>query len=118
MPKSWRTLKLCTKLKTYLNEFERAGFILTNGKIIELKNISETPAEDFLADDQEVLEHCDKPIVALWHTHPSGSANLSAEDWESFLSWPDVEQIIVAQDEIRFYAVKGRGVVNRPLPEK
>lgn len=117
LPASWRSVSLCDRLRALLNEEERGGFVLVNGLIIELTNIAEDKRTTFQASSEEVLEHCNKAIAAVWHTHPDGSANLTSEDWETFLAWPDIEHIIIAKDEIRFYGVKGRGVVNLPLPE-
>lgn len=98
-------------------DVERAGFVVKSGRLIELENKAENPSRDFLADPADVLAHMRKDIVALWHTHPHTSANLSSEDWQSFIGWPELEHIIISPDEIRFYGVKGAGVINLPLPE-
>lgn len=113
----WKSKKLCDDLRSLITEEERAGFVLLDGEVIELTNVAEDKVTKFDASPDEILLHCNKPIAALWHTHPDGSANLTSEDWHTFLAWPDVEHIIVAKDEIRFYGVKGTGVINLPLPE-
>lgn len=51
-------------------------------------------------------------MMASWHTHPGGTANLSVEDWETFVQWPEQLHVIVGSDGIRWYAVKGSAVTN------
>lgn len=112
---SWKNTKLADALLSRLTDVERAGFVLADGTIVELENKSDTPGNEFRADDAQLLEHIDNDeIVALWHTHPAGSNALSPEDWNAFLDWPGVQHIIVAAEGVRFYGVKGRGVVNLP----
>lgn len=90
---------------------------MSDGSIVELKNVHEDAKNYFLPDYDELLAVIDGPVVAMWHTHTHESANLSSEDWQTFLTWPQLEYAIIAKDEVRFYGVKGRGVVNLPLPE-
>lgn len=112
---SWKTSSLVKTLKGLLSDVERGGFILRDGSLIELANISSDPVDNFEVDDFELLQHVDKDIVALWHTHPSGGSNLSPDDWRVFVDWPGIQHIIVG-DEVRFYGVKGRGVINMGGP--
>lgn len=111
---SWKSSSLVEALLAKLDTHERAGFVLSNGEVVELTNVSEDPQQEFRASDLEVLEHVDKDIAALWHTHPGGRSVLSPEDWKTFLDWPGAQHIIVGVDGVRFYAVKGRGVINLP----
>lgn len=111
---SWKNTSLAENLISRLTDVERAGFVLSTGEVIEMTNISDEPAEHFRADDVEVLEHIDKEIAALWHTHPAGTSVLSPDDWKTFLDWPSAQHIIVAPDGIAFYGVKGRGVIHLP----
>lgn len=89
---------------------ERCGFILPSGELIEVQNIAINPAEAFCvsASDLEVYE----PLaVGTFHTHPSESSNLSADDFHGFLDWPDWFHIIVGNDGISSYHVEGNKVI-------
>lgn len=88
--------------------------MLVSGEIIELKNMSAKAADQFEPDAAEILSHIDKDVAAMWHTHTNGSANLSPEDWQTFLDWPQIEHAIVASEGVRYYGVRGRGVINLP----
>jgi proteasome lid subunit RPN8/RPN11 len=111
---SWKNTSLVEDLASRLTDVERAGFVLATGEVIELTNIAAEPQSEFRAADAELMEHIDGEIAALWHTHPAGTSVLSAEDWKTFLDWPGAQHIIVAADGVRFYGVKGRGVIHLP----
>jgi proteasome lid subunit RPN8/RPN11 len=90
---------------------ERGGLILTTGEVIELANCSPDPEQGFMPDPLELLAHVDQ-AGATWHTHPDESANLSSEDFQTFILWPNLYHVIVGNDGTRWYAVKNGAVVN------
>lgn len=75
---------------------ERCGFILKDGTIVEIKNVAPQPNEGYEMDPVEMLPHLDD-AVATWHTHPDTDPNLSGDDYSGFLSWPDMEHVIIGQ---------------------
>ena len=47
---------------------ETCGFVLVNGKVVEVQNIADNPAEAFEISPQDYLRHEDM-IAGVWHTH-------------------------------------------------
>lgn len=91
---------------------ERGGFITQTGEIVELTNIADDPNEGFYPDiDLVALSHLDTAI-ATWHSHPGASANLSVEDWHTFVNYPDLSHAIIGTDGVRWYRVENGVVVN------
>lgn len=90
---------------------ERGGVILTDGTVIEFENKAQDPSQVFFPDMADLLPYVDL-LYATWHTHPSGTANLSVEDTQTFLAWPQLKHAIVGSDGVRWYAVKGKAVIN------
>lgn len=90
---------------------ERGGWILRDGTIVEVANASPTPNDGFAMSVDDAIAHCDE-AAATFHTHPGQTANLSKEDWETFIQWPGHTHIIVGTDGVRYYNVKGAAVVN------
>lgn len=99
-------------LKLKLDDNERIGFITSKGntlKVVETLNISPEPNDNFIFDPQDLQTYVfsgEHKAVATWHTHPTGGANLSVNDYVGFLNYPQLKHIIVAQDEIRIYEVE------------
>lgn len=81
---------------------ERAGFIMPDGEVVELRNIAEDPSKDFLAYPEDTVKYCNE-AVASWHTHPGKDGNLSVEDHENFKNWADIDHFIVGSDGLRGY---------------
>jgi proteasome lid subunit RPN8/RPN11 len=78
------------------DEVERCGLILKDGSTVELPNIAENPETSFRMDLEKALPYLtDDQVAATWHTHPHTDPNLSGEDYSCFLSWPDLEHVIV-----------------------
>ena len=77
---------------------ELCGVITPEGEIVEKPNLSSEPENrfEFALEDLE-------GAVATWHTHPSGSANLSIDDYRFFQSWPNQTHFIISHDEVRCY---------------
>lgn len=91
------------KIYTF-SKLELCGFILPNGAIKEVFNNHPSPAYGFDMSSEDILEHTEKlGAVATWHTHPDAPANLSGEDYLTFMSWPNLYHIIVGEDCMKAY---------------
>lgn len=65
---------------------EACGFVMDDGSIVEIRNVSPYPARRFAMDRQQVYEKIGDRIDAItgvWHTHPSGIPKPTATDIES-----------------------------------
>ncbi|MES0134517.1 hypothetical protein NKJ88_06075 [Mesorhizobium sp. M0016] len=89
----------------YGGDVERVGFVLKNGKVIEVQNICENPAEGFDVSGEDIALYA-LTARATWHTHPNASHNLSANDFNTFLNWPELDHYIIGNDGIRKYIVE------------
>jgi len=89
----------------YDSEVERVGFVLKTGEIIEVENVCAEPAEGFDVKGEDILKYAPQ-AYATWHTHPNADNNLSANDYETFLNWPDLVHFIVGTDGVRQYYVE------------
>lgn len=81
-------------------EVELCGIVNEAGEIEETKNVSGDPKNRF----EFLLEDLNRAQVS-WHSHPSGTANLSIADYRFFQSWPSLTHFIVSIDEVRCYGV-------------
>jgi proteasome lid subunit RPN8/RPN11 len=54
-------------------------------------------------DDMDKLDLAD--TIGTFHTHPNASANLSHEDYESFMGYPRLVHYIVGADGVRKFRV-------------
>lgn len=115
--KNWKNLEVVDDLLSrYDPDNERGGVVLEDGTVVELNNVAEDTSETFLASPSQILPFLDN-MTATWHTHTKESANLSSEDFTTFVGLPDYEHIIVGvNNEIRFYKVKNNAVVNSDVP--
>lgn len=98
-------------LDYYEGDNERVGFILKSGEIVEVENVAEDPTCGFDVRPEDLIKYEDE-AVATWHTHPGKDANLSLEDMEAFVSWPDWIHYIVGERDVRAYVVKNGMVVH------
>lgn len=89
---------------------ERCGLILSSGEIVELENVADDPLEAFEISDDDIIQYEDE-AKASWHTHPGTSSQLSFEDCEGFLSYPDLQHHIIGNDGVTTYAVRNGKVV-------
>lgn len=93
--------------KKYDPHKERVGFVLKNGKIVEVDNVCEKPEEGFDVRGEDILKYTPQ-AKATWHTHPNADSNLSANDYETFMNWPELDHYIVGTDGVRrFYVEAG-----------
>lgn len=90
---------------------ERVGLILNDGRVIELKNVAADPAKTFSVSPADMMQYEDEAI-ASWHTHPVTEADLSTEDYQAFLNWPDLLHLILGTDGLRGYVVARGTVLN------
>jgi len=86
---------------------ERCGFILKDDTVVEITNVAKDKTLGYEMDPHEVLEYVDD-AVATWHTHPDTDPNLSGEDYSGFLSWPDMEHVIVGRRDGEVVVVRYR----------
>ena len=114
---------MCSDLTEFWNEYvERCGFVLRDGGILEVPNVHENPQEGFRIAPEVILEHEGK-VAATWHTHPHHGANLSVEDYQCFLRWPEWGHFIVHRGKVQYYYVEQNRVLCHAsdiprLPEK
>ena len=94
----------------YHPEFERCGFILKSGAVKEVKNISLNPRRSFEFPEDELQAHVEETL-AFWHSHPKGNANLSVEDYLSFLNYPKHLHVIFCYDKYAVYGVRNNLVI-------
>jgi proteasome lid subunit RPN8/RPN11 len=92
------------------SDAERVGFVMKNGEIIECKNICEDPENGFDVSGEEILRYY-PDAEATWHTHPGRTANLSANDYETFVNWPELAHFIVGTDGVKRYVVENGQVL-------
>lgn len=98
-----------SSLKSLLEgSHERVGFVLQNGEIVEVKNVSSDPEYGFEVSASDLFKYA-LDAFASWHTHPITSSNLSSEDMPAFLNYPDLRHYIIAKDGVACYVVnKGK----------
>jgi proteasome lid subunit RPN8/RPN11 len=98
--------------KYWKNDSERCGFVLKGGEVVEVINIAEEPEDNFEISAEDVARYEDQ-ILASWHTHPRGSANLSQSDYYLFSQVPEWDHIIISKDELTHYYTDKSGQVYR-----
>jgi proteasome lid subunit RPN8/RPN11 len=88
---------------------ERVGFILPDGTIIEVQNISDEPEKSFdVRGEDLILYITEKQAIATWHTHPNTPSNLSVGDYQTFLAYPKQRHFISGSDGLsEFYVEDG-----------
>lgn len=110
--RGWRTPAVKRKLLAmHTPGPERGGFVLRGNKVVECLNTADDPSCAYQMSDEDIVQHADN-AVALWHTHPAETAQLSSDDHKCFVCWPGYEFAIVGNNGLRFYAVKGQAVVH------
>jgi proteasome lid subunit RPN8/RPN11 len=95
-------------LKLYVEDApERVGFVLPDGSLIEVPNVSGDPYNSFDVSAESLLQHAGYgSAIGAWHTHPNASSNLSVDDYEGFLNWPKMTHYIVGNDGVSAYIIK------------
>lgn len=91
---------------------ELCGVISPDQEIISSTNRSKTPelTFEFTLEDLE-------GTIGTWHSHPSGSANLSLMDYQFYQSWANKTHFIISASEVRCYVVSD-GLVYQIEQEK
>lgn len=78
------------------DEHERCGLEMSDGTLVEIRNIAEDPVTTFEMDPEAVLPLIQSgAVVSTWHTHPNQDPALSGEDYAFFASWPDLKHNII-----------------------
>lgn len=79
---------------------------------VECKNTSINPEQGFEMSFED-MDLLDTPTtIGTFHTHPGQSANLSYEDYESFMSYPSLVHYIVGENGVKSYKVIEGKLVN------
>ena len=92
------------------NEKERVGLILKSGEIIEMENHCTDPLNGFETDGIDFIKYSGE-IIATWHTHPMQNSNLSMNDKQAFLNWPDLDHYIIGTDGVSRYFIENGKVL-------
>ncbi|RWB08776.1 MAG: hypothetical protein EOQ39_18815 [Mesorhizobium sp.] len=92
-------------LSKYDEAVEHVGFILKSGKVIEVANICENPEEGFDVSGEDIALYA-LTAKATWHTHPKADFNLSANDFNTFRNWPEMDHYIIGTNGVRKYIVE------------
>ena len=76
--------------------------VYCDNKLVMLTNASPDPTCSFDISADDIMEWMDKS-QATWHTHPNAPANLSGEDYQTFMQWPDHYHFIAGNDGVKCY---------------
>ncbi len=87
---------------------ERCGVILADDSIIEIPNTHSEPSDNFSFSKEQFEKYPN--CVATWHTHPSGEANLSVNDYNTFLKNPKFFNYIVGNGIVWGFYVRDNRV--------
>lgn len=102
---------LARHLHSYWNPtFESCGFVLKSGHVIEVENVSETPESNFEISEETLLRY-ESDVKATWHTHTGENANLSLEDYMTFLALPEFEHWIISKNRTICFFVQDSAVL-------
>lgn len=114
---SWLTKDLISTLKSkFEGTHERVGFVLNDGSLVEVPNISAVPEDSFDVSDADLDKYIDD-AAATWHTHPGQSSQLSIGDYETYRELIGMTHFIVGTDGVSAYIVDRDAVLNLELPE-
>jgi proteasome lid subunit RPN8/RPN11 len=89
--------------------FEACGFVMEDGDVIEIRNVSLAPARHFKMDRNQLFEKLSDRtdfIAGVWHTHPGGTTHPSRTDLEGIKcgaiqrNW---DYWIVTKDSVNLY---------------
>lgn len=89
--------------------YERCGFILKDGSVVEFENKHPQPSLAFFIEESEFEKYAGK-IATVWHTHPDSNVNLSVADYHAFLAKPELLHMIIGRKNLAVYSVS-EGVV-------
>lgn len=86
--------------------YEVCGFVLENGEVLEIRNISLSPMRAFKMDRQQLIDKLvgrEEFITGIWHTHPRGTTVPSHTDLDGI-------KCGAIQPNWRYYIVTSAGV--------
>lgn len=99
-------------LSYYSNNGPERGGIINRLGPIECENVSENPNEGYEMSYED-MDKLDEPdTIGTFHTHPGKSANLSYDDYESFMAYPGLKHYIVGKEGVRSYKVVDGRLLN------
>ena len=99
-------------LSYYSKKGHERGGIITRMGPVECENVCEDPENGYEMSYEDMDKLDDSDTMGTFHTHPSRSANLSFEDYESFMAYPGLTHYIVGEDGVRSYKVIGGELIN------
>lgn len=94
---------------------EQIGVILADNTIVELDNLHSEPETDATLASEDLFTYFysgEYDVKATWHTHVDESADLSGQDYSTFLLHPDLDHYIIGTDGVKKYVVKEGAVIN------
>lgn len=92
---------------------EACGFVLSDGRVWLIPNVSANPAHAFFMDPQiqiAFLKEHYRDVIGVFHTHPGGSIEPSEQDgkgWHPDMPW---RYFIVTNDQITEWRKKGNDI--------
>lgn len=92
---------------------ERVGFITDKG-VVEVDNQHPLPGDFFEVSIEDQEAYLDK-AVAIWHTQPGRTSQLSYEDYLGFLNFPEKKHIVIGLDGLRVYKVEDGQVLKESV---
>lgn len=79
---------------------------------VECKNVCENPDQGFELSFEDLMKLDNQDSIGTFHTHPKQDANLSYEDYESFLGYPRLTHFIIGKDGVKSYKVIEGKLIN------
>lgn len=92
--------------------YEVGGYINAENTVVVCENDSPNPLENFSfkMEDLESIND-EEDVVALFHTHPNGTAAMTKQDFKAFLNYPDFFHLIVGKAEVLCYRITERETI-------
>lgn len=86
------------------------GFVLKGNRLIEVDNRCSDPENGFEVSGADIAKYYDDAI-GTWHTHPNVDTEITAEDYKSFLNYPEWVHYIVNTKGVLAYKIEDGAVV-------
>ena len=72
---------------------------------VECENVSANPLESFELSYEDLDKLDEANSIGTFHTHPGRDANLSYDDYETFMAYPGLIHYIIGKEGVRTYKV-------------
>lgn len=105
--------KILKRLRSlYKDDGCEIGGYIKNGEVVVCENDSPNPVENFSFKIEDLEKINDEEgVVALFHTHPNGTAAMTKQDFKAFVNYPSFFHLIVGKDDLLCYKVTERETV-------